>query len=81
MTEDDMEWDLEGSDGDSIEDFAISSSRRSASWRHCEEEEYMEGVRRGVLGGAHVEDLRRSPLDLEEEMDVPPAGDARGNLD
>ena len=30
----------------------------------------MEGVRRGVLGGAYVEELRRSRVDIEEEMDV-----------
>ena len=34
----------------------------------------MEGVRRGVLGGAYTEEPRRSCLDFEEEMEVAAAG-------
>ena len=30
----------------------------------------MEGVRRGVLGGAYLEEPRCSCVDIEEEMDV-----------
>ena len=72
-----------------MEDFGISPPQggrgEAASWshRHCEEEEYMEGVRRGVLGGAYVEELRRSLLDIKEERRVAAMGtqgDAAGNL-
>ena len=38
----------------------------------------MEGVRRGVLGGAYMEEPRRSRLDIEEEMDLAAVGTHRG---
>ena len=77
VPEADMEWDLEGPDGDPIEDFGISPTRGSATRRRWEEEEYTEGVRRGIVGGANVEEPRRSRLDLEEEMDVAAVGTRR----
>ena len=49
VPEEDTEWDLEGPDGDPMEDFGISPPRGSASRRRREEEEYMEGVRRVQL--------------------------------
>ena len=67
-----MEWDIKGPFGGPLEDFGISPPRgsvRRSRWQR-EEEEYMEGVRRGVLGGAYVEVPRRRRLDFEEEMDV-----------
>ena len=75
-----MDCNLEGPGRDPMEDFGISQPRGSAS-RSCrprEEEEYMEGVRQGVLGGAYVEDLRCSHLDFEEEMDVAAVGTHQG---
>ena len=69
-----MERDLEGPDRDPMEDFGISPPWGSASRRRREEEEYMEGVRRAVLGGAYVEEPRRGHLDFEEEMDVATVG-------
>ena len=74
VSEEDMEWDLEGRNGGPMEDFGISSPRGSASWSRREEEEYMEGVRLGVLGGAYVEEPRHSRLDFEAKMD----GGSRG---
>ena len=67
-----MEWDIKSSDGDPVENFEISPLRGSVSRsrRQHEEEEYMEGIRRGVLGGACVEDSRRSRLSIGEDMDV-----------
>ena len=44
-----MEWDLDDPDSDAMQDFEISPSWGSASRSSREEEEYMEGVRRGVL--------------------------------
>ena len=70
----DMEWDLENADGD----LGISPPQGSASWSCREEEEYMEGVRQGVLGGAYVEEPQRSRLDSEEEMDVGAVGSHGG---
>ena len=55
-------------------DFEINPSPGSASRTRREEEEYMEGVRRGLLGGAYVEEPRHGHLDLEEEMDVTAVG-------
>ena len=77
-----MEWDMEGTDGDRIEDFGICSTQGSASRsrRQREEEECMEGVRRGVLGGAYVKKPRRSGLDVEEEMAVAAVGIHVGRL-
>ena len=76
VPEEDMEWDLNGPDGDLMEEFLISPPRGLASqssWQ-CEDEEYIEGLRRGVLGGAYVEEPRRSRSDFEEEMDVAAVG-------
>ena len=55
-----------------MEDFEIGPPRVSASRsrRRRKGEEYMEGVRRGVLGGAYVEELQRSCLNFEEGMDA-----------
>ena len=80
VPEEDMEWDLQGPDGDPMEDFRISPPRGSASQRRQqrEEEEYMQGVYRGVLGRAYVEEPRRSRLDLEEEMHVAAVGTQGG---
>ena len=55
VPEEDMEWDIDGADGDPMEDFGITPPRgerrgaasRSRRYRE-EEEQYMEGVRRGV---------------------------------
>ena len=71
-----MEWDMEGPDADPMEDFQISPLRGSASRsrREAEEEEYMEGLRREVLGGAKLEEPRRSRLHFEEETDVAAGG-------
>ena len=38
VPEEDMEWDLEGPDGDPMEDFGISLPRESLSWSRREEE-------------------------------------------
>ena len=51
VPEEGMEWDIDGRDGDHMEDFGIipaQGARRedaSQSCRHCEEEAYMEGIR------------------------------------
>ena len=76
VPEEDMEWDLEGPGEDPMQDFGISPPRGSVSRsrRQQEEEEYMERVRRGVLGGAYVEEPRLNRLDFEEEMDVAAVG-------
>ena len=74
MPEEDTEWDLLGPDGDPMEDFGISPTRESASRRRRQDAECMEGVRRGVLGGAYVEEPRRGQLDFEEEMDMAAVG-------
>ena len=74
VPEQDMEWELEGPDADPIEDLRIRPPRGSASRRRREEEEYMEAMRRGVLGEAYVEEPRPSRLDLEEEIDVAAVG-------
>ena len=74
------EWDIKGPDGDTMEDFRISPPRGSdsRSYRQREEEEYMEGVRRRVLGGAYAEEPRRSRLDFEEEMHMAAVGTPLG---
>ena len=61
-----MEWDIEGPDADPMEDFGISPRQGSASrsLRQREKAEYMEDVRRGVPGGAYLEEPRRSSLDF-----------------
>ena len=78
VPEEDTEWDLKGPNADPMEDFGISPPRASASWRRRKEDEYMEGVRRGLLGGTYVEQPRRSHLDFEEEMDVAAVGTQSG---
>ena len=85
VPEKDMECHIEGPDGDPMEDFGISPRQGSASCspQQREKEEYMEDVRRGVLGEAHVEEPRRSRLDFKEEMDVAAVGphrDSGGNI-
>ena len=46
--------------------------------RHQEEDAYMEGVRRGHLGVAYVEEPRRHRVDIDEEMDVAAVGSHAG---
>ena len=71
-----MEWDMDKADGDPMEDFAITlaqEERREAASRsrqHCQEGEYMEGVGRGVLEGAYVEELRSGRRETEKEMEL-----------
>ena len=76
VPEEDMEWYIEGPDGDLMEHFGFSPPRGSAgrSRRQRKEEEYMERVRRGVLRGGYVEEPRRSRVDFEEKMDVAAVG-------
>ena len=45
MPEEETHWDLEGPNGDPMDDLWISPPQGSASHRRREEEEYMEGVR------------------------------------
>ena len=78
----DVEWDVgEGEDLDlDLEEFDISPPRgvrREAaerSRRRCDEEAYMEGVRREHLGSAYMEEPRRSHADTGEEMEVAAVG-------
>ena len=78
----DVEWDVgEGEDLDlDLEEFDISPPRgvrREAaerSRRRRDEDAYMEGVRREVLGSAYMEEPRRSHRDSMEEMDVAAVG-------
>ena len=74
VPEEDMEWDIEGLDGDPMEGSGHPRGSVRQSRRQREEEEYMEGVRRGVLAGAHVEELRRSCLGIDVEMDMVAVG-------
>ena len=62
VPEEDMKWNIERPGGDPMEDFGISPPRGSVrrSRRQRDEEEYMEGVRRGVLVGGYAEEPRRS---------------------
>ena len=78
VRKEDSEWDFKGPDGDPMEDFRISLPWGSASRRRREEEGYMEGVRRGLLGRAYVEEPRRGHLDFEEDMDVAAVGSHGG---
>ena len=81
MPEEDTEWDLKGPDQDPMEDFGISPPRKSASLRRREEEkEYMEGLRRGLRGGAYVEESRCGHLNFEEEMNMEACGTHGGRL-
>ena len=63
-----------------LEEFDISPPRgvrREAaerSRRRCDEEAYMEGVRREHLGSAYMEEPRRSYADTGEEMEVAAVG-------
>ena len=74
-----MEWDVGGGEGD-LEEFGITTPRgvrRGAaerSRRCCDEEAYMEGVRREHLGSAYMEEPRRSHIDTVEEMEVAAVG-------
>ena len=67
-----------------MEDYGITPARgeqREAvarRRRHQEEEAYMEGVRRGHLGAAYVEEPRRHRVDIGEEMDLAALGTHRG---
>ena len=63
-----------------MDDFGITPPR-GGCWeaaarkrRHHEEEAYVEGVRRGVLGGVYMEEPRRSREEIEEKMDVAAVG-------
>ena len=71
-----MEGDIEGPDGDPVQDFWIFPPRGivSCNCRERQEEEYMEGIRRRVLRGAYVEEPWRSCVDSEEGMDVAAVG-------
>ena len=71
----DVEWDVGGGEED-LEEFGITlprGVRREAAerscWR-CDEEAYMEGVRREHPGSAYMEEPRRSHTDTVEEMEV-----------
>ena len=79
VPEGDPDWDIHTGD-DPMEDYGITPARgerRESAARkrpHQEEEAYMEGVRRGHLGAAYVEEPRRSRVDIGEEMDVAAVG-------
>ena len=74
-----MEWDVGGGEED-LEDFGITPPRgvrREAaerSRRRCDEEVYMEGVRRDHLGSAYMEEPRRSHMDTAQEMELAAVG-------
>ena len=70
VPEEDMKWDLKAPAGHAMEDLRISPPRGSASRSRREKEEYMQGVRRGVLGAEYMEEPRHSRLAFEEEMDL-----------
>ena len=80
----DMDRDMDGPGGDSMHDFEIIHPRREQleaagpGSRHRDQEEYMEGVRRYVLGGAYIEESRRSSVDIGEEQDVAAVGSYEG---
>ena len=75
----DVEWDVGGGEED-LEEFGITPPRgvrREAaerSCRRCDEEAYIEGVRREHLGSAYMEEPRRSHTDTVEEMKVAAVG-------
>ena len=75
----DVEWDVGGGEED-LEEFGItppSCVRREAaerSRRRCDEEVYMEGVRREHLGSAYMEEPRRSHMNTAEEMEAAAVG-------
>ena len=74
-----MEWDV-GRGEEDLDEFGITPPRglrREAaerSCRRCNEEAYMEGVRREHLGLAYMEEPRRSHTDTVEEMEVATVG-------
>ena len=74
-----MEWDVGGGEED-LEECGITPPRgvrREAaerSRRRCDEEVYLEGVRREHLGLAYMEEPRRSHMDTAEEMEVASVG-------
>ena len=74
-----MEWDVGGGEED-LEDFGITPPRgvrREAAERsrqRCDEEVYMEGVRRDHLGSAYMEEPRRSHMDTAQEMELAAVG-------
>ena len=75
----DVEWDVGGGDKD-LEKFGIDPPRgvrweaAERSRRRCDEEAYMEGVRREHLGSAYMEEPRRSHMDTVEEIEVAAVG-------
>ena len=75
----DVEWDVGGGEED-LEEFGTTPPRgvrREAaerSRRRCDEELYIEGVRREHLGSAYMEGLRRSHMETAEEMEVAAVG-------
>ena len=79
----DVEWVLGGGEED-LEEFGITPPRgvrREAaerSRRRCDEEAYMEGVRREHVGSAYMEEPRRSHTDTVEGMEVAAVGVRRG---
>ena len=78
----DVEWDVgEGEDLDlDLEEFDISPPRgvrredAERSRRRCDEDAYMEAVRREHLGSAYTEEPRRSHRDSMEEMALAAVG-------
>ena len=74
-----MEWDL-GRGKEDLEEFGITLPRcvrqenAERSRRRRDEEVYMEGVWRGHLGSAYMEEPRRSHMDTAEEMEVAAVG-------
>ena len=81
--EGDLEWELGGGEED-LQEFGITplrGVRRKAperSRQRCEEEAYMEGVRREHLGSAYLEKQRRGHVDTVEEMEVAAVGIREG---
>ena len=77
-----MVYDFEGPDGGPIEDIEVSPPRGSANRgrRQRKEEEFMEGIRGGLDGGAYVEEPSCSRLDFMEEMDLAAVGTHGGRL-
>ena len=79
VPERDHDWDIDAGD-DPMEDYGITPARgerrEAVAWRrrHQEEEAHMEGVRRGHLGAAYVEEPRRHRVDIREEMHVAAVG-------
>ena len=75
----DVEWHVGGGEED-LEEFGITPPRgvrREAAERRRrrrDEEAYMEGVRRELLGLAYIKEPRRSHTDTVEEMEVAAVG-------